>query len=80
MKYIGIVRKLDNLGRIVVPVEIRKSMGFGDNTEVEIFATDDGVLIRNHQACCVFCGSARKISVFKDKYVCKRCIGEIVGG
>lgn len=74
MKATGIVRKVDELGRIVVPIELRRSLGIGDRDAVEMFMEENSIIIRKHQPACVFCGSTDETVEFKQKIVCKECI------
>lgn len=78
MKATGIVRKVDELGRIVVPIELRRSLGIGDRDAVEMSIEDNSIVIRKHQPSCVFCGSTEEISQYKQKVVCKNCIDTMV--
>ena len=73
MKSTGIVRKLDNLGRIVLPIEMRKSMGIDVKDSIEIFAEGDSIILRRYEAGCIFCGEVRDTVLFRGKRVCKRC-------
>lgn len=74
MKATGIVRKVDELGRIVVPIELRRSLGIGDRDAVEMFMETNSIIIRKHQPACVFCGSTDDTLEYKQKIVCKECI------
>ena len=78
MKATGIVRKVDELGRIVVPIELRRSLGIGDRDAVEIYMKDDSIIIKKHQPSCVFCGSVEDTIDYRDKIVCKACIENMV--
>ena len=78
MKATGIVRKVDELGRIVVPIELRRSLGIGDRDAVEMFMEDGAIIIRKHQPSCVFCGSIEDTVEYKKKVVCKNCIDTMV--
>lgn len=77
MKSTGIVRKLDNLGRIVLPIELRKTLKLADNDAVEIFTEGDNIILRKYETSCVFCGSTKNTSTFKDRCVCQKCIEKI---
>lgn len=78
MKTTGIVRKVDELGRIVVPIELRRSLGIGDRDAVEIYMKDDSIIIKKHQPSCVFCGSAENTIDYRGKVVCRDCIENMV--
>ena len=73
MKSTGMVRKLDNLGRIVLPIEMRKSMGIDVKDAIEIFAEGDSIILRRYEAGCVFCGEARDTVMLHGKRVCSQC-------
>ncbi len=77
MKSTGIVRKLDNLGRIVLPIELRKTLKLEDNAAMEIFTEGDSIVLRKYETCCAFCGSTKNTTSFKDKCVCQKCIEKL---
>ena len=77
MKSTGIVRNIDELGRIVIPKEIRKKMGIANNDPVEIYVEGDKILLTKYHPACHFCGGTEGIIDFKDKVVCKKCIAEL---
>lgn len=77
MKANGIVRHIDELGRIVVPKELRKKLGISACDPVEISSEGDRIIITKYSPVCHFCGSTENISVFKEKSICERCISEI---
>lgn len=77
MKANGIVRHIDELGRIVVPKELRKKLGISACDPVEISSEGDRIIITKYSPVCHFCGSTENISVFKEKNICERCISEI---
>lgn len=73
----GIVRSVDNLGRVVIPAEIRRTLGL--DGPLEIFVDGEHVVLRKYAPGCVFCGQIGSTEVVKGKYVCKKCIKEIRG-
>lgn len=77
MKSTGIVRKLDELGRVVLPIELRKNLDMNPGDSMEIFTEGETIILRKYTPCCVFCGESNKMSVFKSKNVCEDCIQEI---
>ncbi len=78
MKSTGIVRKVDELGRIVLPIELRKSMDLDNKGDaVEIFIDDDRIILKKYQPACIFCGDADEVSHFKGKLICQSCIKKI---
>lgn len=77
MKSTGIVRKMDELGRIVLPMEIRTTFDINAKDALEIFVEDDCIILRKYQPSCVFCGETRDNVAFGDKRVCKSCIDKL---
>ncbi len=77
MKSLGIVRKIDELGRIVLPIETRKRLDIGPKDPVEIFVEKDRVILKKYEPCCIFCGDADNIVNYKDKKICKKCLDEL---
>ncbi|OCA98341.1 AbrB/MazE/SpoVT family DNA-binding domain-containing protein [Clostridium beijerinckii] len=73
MKASGIVRKLDPLGRIVIPKEIRKVLGINDGDSMEIIKVDNEVVVRKYSKGCIFCGSDKGVFNFKDMLICNEC-------
>lgn len=79
MKATGIVRRLDDLGRIVLPMELRKTMDLPEGTPMEIFVEGDTIIIKKYVPACVFCGETKNVSDVKSKRVCKCCREDIKG-
>ena len=77
MKSTGVVRKLDELGRIVIPIELRRVMGIGKRDTLEIFTEDDKIILKKYHPSCVFCNDARDVVFYKDQMICKRCLEEL---
>ena len=77
MKSLGIVRNIDELGRIVIPKELRNKMDMHEGASVEIFAKDDNICLRRYYRGCHFCGNEEELISFKEKLVCKACIDEL---
>ncbi len=71
------VRPIDNLGRVVLPAELRKVMKMGARDFLEIFLDEDKIVLKKYQKSCVFCSSKDALVEFKDQCVCKSCIEEI---
>lgn len=74
MKSTGIVRKVDNLGRIVLPIETRKVLEIKEKDSIEIFIDDGRIVLEKYQPSCIFCGNTEKIVYFNSKRVCTDCI------
>ncbi len=74
MKSTGIVRKVDELGRIVLPKETRKILDIKEKDSIEIFIDDDKIILAKYQPACIFCASSDNIVYFNGKRVCADCI------
>lgn len=77
MKSTGIVRKVDELGRIVVPMELRKTMDIKEKDPIEIFTDGDSIILRKYTDSCIFCGNADDVRRFEGKIVCKDCLDKL---
>ena len=77
MKGTGIVRKVDELGRIVLPIELRRTLDINERDAVEIFVEGQRVILQKYEPACVFCGSTDGIVDFKGRKVCKKCRKQI---
>jgi transcriptional pleiotropic regulator of transition state genes len=73
------VRRIDELGRIVIPVEIRKRFGIADHDKLEISVQGDVIMLARPRTECVFCGSQEELSIFRDRPVCGTCLDELRG-
>ena len=74
MKATGIVRHLDKLGRVVLPMELRNAFELKEKDGVEIFVDGDDIVLRKYNPSCIFCGDADDIIPYEGKNVCKKCI------
>ena len=74
MKSTGIVRKVDELGRIVLPIEVRRTLGIEEKDRIEIFVDGESIILRKYQPACIFCDNAKDISNYKGKNICPDCI------
>ena len=77
MKTTGIIRQLDTLGRIVLPIELRRTIGIGPKDMIEIFVEGSSVILRKYEPDCLFCGGSRDLTPYKDKMICTRCLTEL---
>ena len=77
MKSTGVVRKVDELGRIVLPIELRRSLDIAEKDALEIYVDGEQVILKKYQPACVFCGEARYISNYKGKNICQKCFEEM---
>ena len=80
MKSTGMVRQLDTLGRIVIPVELRRTMDLPLKDTLEIFVDGDQIVLKKYHPACVFCNDARDVISYKGKLVCRRCLAELRSG
>ena len=74
MKSTGIVRKVDELGRIVLPIELRRTLGIEEKDRIEIFVDGESIILRKDQPACIFCDNAKDIINYKGKNICPDCI------
>ena len=78
MKSTGIIRKIDELGRIVLPIELRRNLNINERDSLEIFVENDCIILKKYDLNnCVFCGNSDNLKLFKNKTVCEKCIEEI---
>src|SRR5690606_3901763 len=77
MKPAGVVRKVDQLGRIVLPKSLRKRYLMNEGDPVEIFVQADHIILERYRPKCVFCGSMEEVREFKERYVCGGCMEEM---
>jgi transcriptional pleiotropic regulator of transition state genes len=70
----GIVRHIDELGRIVIPIEIRKRFGLGEKDPLEISVQDETILLSRPRSACVFCGAGDDLEEYRGRSVCRSCI------
>ena len=74
MKSTGIVRKVDELGRIVLPIELRRTLGIEEKDRIEIFVDGESIILRKYQPACIFCDNAKDIINYKGKNIGPDCI------
>ncbi|HEY8910987.1 MAG TPA: AbrB/MazE/SpoVT family DNA-binding domain-containing protein [Desulfosporosinus sp.] len=83
MKSTGLVRKVDELGRIVLPIELRRALGIAKKDAMEIYVDQGKIVFKKYEPVCVFCGNVSDSPLFHGKNVCSKCIiaiGEAVPG
>ena len=76
-KSIGIVRNLDELGRIVLPMELRNKLGIKEKDPIEIFTKGSSIILQKYEQSCIFCGSSKDLMEYKEKLICEDCIRKI---
>lgn len=77
MKSTGIIRKVDELGRIVLPIEIRRTLDIEERDELEIFMDNDQIVLQKFEPSCIFCSSSQGLVSYRGKNVCQQCIRNI---
>lgn len=74
MKATGIIRKVDELGRVVLPIELRRSLDIEDKDALEIFVDEDSIVLKKYESTCIFCGNPQPEEEFKGKRICDACM------
>ncbi len=77
MKNTGIVRKVDELGRIVLPIELRRTLDIDVKDSLEIYVEDSAIVLKKYQPTCIFCGESKDVTTFKEKNICEKCLKEL---
>lgn len=77
MKTTGVLRKIDGLGRVVIPMEIRNKLEISQNDPLEIHVEGNSIVLRKYEPDCTFCGSSKNVIEFKGKNVCEKCCKEL---
>ena len=77
MKATGIVRPVDPLGRVVIPIELRRTLGIETGDEMEVFVDGQAIVLKKYEASCIFCGSTKDMKQVKGKNICKKCITDM---
>lgn len=79
MKSTGIVRKVDELGRIVLPIEMRRTLDIAERDALEIYVEGSSVILKKYKPSCIFCDSSKDVVQFKGKNVCPKCLKDLKG-
>lgn len=74
MKATGIVRKVDELGRIVLPIELRRNLDVQEKDALEIYVDGENIILRKYEPVCTFCGSGQYFENYKGKQICMSCL------
>lgn len=77
MKTTGIVRQVDNLGRVVLPIELRRTLDINEKDSLEIFVEDSSVILKKYEPACIYCGEVKNVVKHKNKNICPSCVEEI---
>ena len=73
MKSTGIIRRLDRLGRIVIPIELKDKFKINENDMIEIWVDGSSIFLKKYEPNCIFCGSTKKLVTYNDKLICTKC-------
>ncbi len=77
MKSTGIVRKVDELGRVVIPIEIRNQFEIAEKDPIEIYVDSSSIILKKYQRSCLFCGNPKNVIFYKDKPICPKCLAQL---
>lgn len=77
MKSTGIIRRVDELGRVVLPIELRRVLDIAERDEMEIYMDGDHIILQKYEPTCVFCSSSEELVDYRGKRVCQACIDKL---
>ena len=77
MKSTGIVRKVDELGRIVLPIELRRTLEIAERDSLEIYVDGSTIILKKYEPACIFCGDAKDVINYKGRNICRTCLDEM---
>lgn len=77
MKATGIVRKVDELGRVVLPIELRRTLGIEVRDPLEIYVAGESIILKPYKPACIFCGDTENLIEYQGRKVCRRCIEKV---
>lgn len=77
MKSTGIIRKVDELGRVVIPIELRNKLNIAVKDPIEIYVDNSSIILKKFEETCVFCGSSTNLVTYKEKLLCTKCASKI---
>lgn len=78
LKSTGIVRKVDELGRVVIPIELRRTLGISEKDALEIYVDGERIMLKKYEPACIFTGNADDLIYFKGKMISKSCIPDLI--
>ena len=76
-KNAGIIRRVDELGRVVIPIEIRNKFDIVEKDPLEVYVDGNAIILKKYEPNCLFCGKNKELAVFSDKLICDKCISKI---
>ena len=77
MKSTGVIRRVDELGRVVIPIELRTQFGISEKDPMEIYVDGSSIVLKKYEPNCIFCGNSKKLIDFEGKLICKKCANNI---
>ena len=77
MKSTGIIRKVDELGRVVIPIELRNKFGIAERDPIEIYVDGSSIILKKFEPNCIFCGNTENLVAYNDKLICENCSKKI---
>ncbi len=77
LKSTGIIRRVDELGRVVIPIELRNKLNIVERDPIEIYVDGSSIVLKKYEPNCIFCGSTKLLSQYQDKQICKKCSQKI---
>jgi transcriptional pleiotropic regulator of transition state genes len=77
VKSTGVIRRVDDLGRIVLPIELRRNLGIDEQDAMEIYVDRDLIILKKYEPTCIFCGKAENVESYKGKNLCRQCAFEL---
>lgn len=77
MKSTGIVRKVDELGRIVLPIELRRTLEIAERDSLEIYVEGSTIILKKYEPACIFCNDAKDVVNYKGRNICRSCLNEM---
>lgn len=80
MKSTGVVRQIDKLGRVVIPIELRRNLDIDDKDSLEIYVENDHIILKKYSpaCCCCFCSNTNVVKSFKNRNICSSCLAELM--
>lgn len=77
MKSTGIVRKVDELGRVVIPIELRRTLQINEKDPLEIYVDGEKIILKKYEPACIFCGNADNLRRYREKNICFDCLQQL---
>ena len=78
MKSTGVIRRVDELGRVVIPIEIRTQFGISEKDPIEIYVDGSSIIFKKYEPNCIFCGNSKKLIEYEGRPICKKCADAIM--